>query len=278
MDIPIEIFMLGIGVSIALALFGFIRNPQIPAMLVFGGMFFLIFAIATDNIIMDYFNTQSETGEILATNTTVFSYNQAGGVTNFTLRFDSVASFAFTEYATSPTSMLVGDTIQCISYELIRVGNAIPSTNVQFGIMGATENFIQFFGNVSANSISSSAFTYYTVCVPEGQEHLIANQDRIGIKYKSGNSTHFMRSRENTANPFDGTESVRSSMITTAWAQSSTRDTNAKFWDYALTFDTVTTNTISEQQYAFTEMPKVLFALFGVIMMLCGALMMGRGN
>jgi hypothetical protein len=52
MDIPIELFLGFTGLSIALALFGFCRNPQIPATIVMGGMFILFLAVSTDNVIM----------------------------------------------------------------------------------------------------------------------------------------------------------------------------------------------------------------------------------
>lgn len=52
MDIPVELFLGGIVVSIALAIFGFIRQPQIPVMLVVGGMFIMTIAVMTDGVIM----------------------------------------------------------------------------------------------------------------------------------------------------------------------------------------------------------------------------------
>lgn len=52
MNIPVELFLGGIVVSIALAIFGFIRQPQIPAMLVFAGIFIFSLAVIPDGIIM----------------------------------------------------------------------------------------------------------------------------------------------------------------------------------------------------------------------------------
>lgn len=39
-------------IAVGLAIFGFIRQPQIPAMLAFGGMFILFIAVMTGGIIM----------------------------------------------------------------------------------------------------------------------------------------------------------------------------------------------------------------------------------
>ena len=52
MDIPIELFLGFTGISIVLAIFGFLRNPQIPATIVMGGMFILTLSVATTGIIM----------------------------------------------------------------------------------------------------------------------------------------------------------------------------------------------------------------------------------
>lgn len=52
MILPIELFLGALVVSIAIAIFGFIRQPQIPAMLCFAGMFILVLAVSTESIIM----------------------------------------------------------------------------------------------------------------------------------------------------------------------------------------------------------------------------------
>lgn len=238
LDFNVLVFL--IGFIFALPIIGYLFRFQIPISIFFliAGVFLITIFLMTDRIILDTFtqiDSVSDT-QVVLSNTTVISYNVMSGVTNFTLRNDGVASFILTEFATNSSSQLFGDTIQCISYELIRVGNAIPNSNAQFGIFSSNENFVQFFGNISASSISSSSFQYYTVCVPEGQEYTITDSERIGIKYKYGNSTNFLRAREDSSNPFDGTISVRSSMVSTTFANSATRDVNARFWDYDVIF------------------------------------------
>lgn len=52
MEIPFELFIAFIGMSLAMAVFGFLRNPQIPAMVCFGGIFILMVAVVTDGVIM----------------------------------------------------------------------------------------------------------------------------------------------------------------------------------------------------------------------------------
>ena len=59
--IPVEMFLAGLGVSIALAIFGFIRSPPIPATIVIGGMFILTLSVITGGIIMGKIPTTSVT-------------------------------------------------------------------------------------------------------------------------------------------------------------------------------------------------------------------------
>lgn len=52
MEIPIELFLGAIGLSLALVVVGFIRQPQIPVTVVLGGMFILFLAVTTTEINM----------------------------------------------------------------------------------------------------------------------------------------------------------------------------------------------------------------------------------
>ena len=50
--LPVEIFLGIIGLALSMAIVGFIRQPQIPAMLVFGGIFILFVGVMVGGIIM----------------------------------------------------------------------------------------------------------------------------------------------------------------------------------------------------------------------------------
>lgn len=69
--IPFELFIGFIGIAIGLAIFGFIRQPQIPAMLTFGGMFILFIAVVTDEIKMGSIPVQSVSSGSVTTYTFV---------------------------------------------------------------------------------------------------------------------------------------------------------------------------------------------------------------
>ena len=49
---PVELFLGFVGIAVGLAIFGFIRQPQIPAMLAFGGIFILFISVMIGGIIM----------------------------------------------------------------------------------------------------------------------------------------------------------------------------------------------------------------------------------
>lgn len=50
--IPVELFLGFVAIGIGLSIFGFIRQPQIPAMLAFGGIFILFMSVMFGGIIM----------------------------------------------------------------------------------------------------------------------------------------------------------------------------------------------------------------------------------
>lgn len=49
---PIELFLGFVAISVGIAIFGFIRQPQIPAMLAFGGLFILFISVMVGGLIM----------------------------------------------------------------------------------------------------------------------------------------------------------------------------------------------------------------------------------
>lgn len=50
--LPVEIYLGFLGVSIGFAIFGFIRTPQVPAMLAMGGIFILVLAVMFNGVIL----------------------------------------------------------------------------------------------------------------------------------------------------------------------------------------------------------------------------------
>jgi hypothetical protein len=266
MDIPIELFLGFIGVSIALAIFGFLRNPQIPATIVMGGMFLLVISVATTNIIMGFSisdNMPTETIYNVITNTgnaNIFSPN----------------SPIRGEYPTASNSMLIGDRFDCMTVPIAKTGNPPANVFVKAGVFDATGNLVQQFGNDLNVTNITSGFFFYDFCLPLGQYYTVGSLpalvERIGVEYRSGDSSNFITTRIDANNPYDSTITVLSTFNsgTGLWTQTSTSD-----FDMILTLRGTSAET-QNVNYEFTELPKTLFALIGVMIMLIGGLMVMR--
>lgn len=270
MEIPIELFLGGIGVSIALAIFGFIRQPQIPAMLVFGGMFILIFAVATDTIILG-----QSTNFIDSSVTRTVHYNVTSFSFETSMRVDGASTVSrITEFASSSSSQLVGDSANCISMYLRRVGTPTVGTVVEFGVWDSVGTQKHLFGTVDQVLVTTSA-NEFKRC--SSTPYTIVSGDRIGARYNSGDAANNITVRLDAANPFDGTITFESTWNpnTLAWTSFTANDwTGTILLQESVTGETTTVN----ETYEFTELPKTLFALIGSIFMLCGALMVIRNN
>lgn len=262
-DIPIELFSLFIGASIALGVFGFLRNPQVPAMIVFGGMFILVISVSTSNIILSFSDINNVPDEIpysVITNTgnaNIFSPN----------------SPIRGEYPTSSSSMLIGDRFDCITIPLAKTGSPPINIPVKVGVFDATGTLVTQFGNDLNMTNVTTGFFFYEFCLPDGQYYTVGSLpalvERIGVEYRGGNSTNTLTSRIDANNPYDSTITVLSTFNsgTGLWTQTSASD-----FDMILTLRGSDTS-VNENIYEFTELPKVMFALLGTIFILAGALM-----
>jgi hypothetical protein len=281
MDIPIELFLGFIGVSIALAIFGFLRNPQIPATIVMGGMFILLIAVATTNVTLgDNISSVNFVPQNItftdAVNSTQFRYD----VESITMQIAiNNVNKIVAEYA-SPTSVLNNEEIRCISYLMAKQGT--PTGTVDIGIFNSSGILTTSFGSFliqSLPTVPNNPLSYQTFC--RSDNYVIQPNDRIGVQYTNGSATNFLALREDLTNPFDGTNTFRQ-VFTTSWVNATSNDVTAKFYstndeNIELTFESNSDVYNYECNcYEFTELPKTLFALIGVMMMLIGGLMVMR--
>lgn len=86
MDIPIELFGIFVGISAFMAILGLIRQPQIPAMITFGGMFLLVISMSTTNIVFGQLLDETTTHQnsvnwFFRTDNWVGGFNGAGYAT-----------------------------------------------------------------------------------------------------------------------------------------------------------------------------------------------------
>lgn len=261
MEIPIELFILGIVTPIGLALFGFIRNPQIPAMLAFGGMFILFLSVVTDTIIMDYFQT--------GINELVTRYSVSGSIDN-TWRLNGT----YTGYGETldANSILLGKTIDTISISATQVGN--PQGNITLGVFNASPNHtIYDFCTIPVSQISINPFGGFNTCVIDTPV-ILTQSTVIGISYLSGNSTDYI-AVHSINNGFDSTNTraVIFNPSSGFWSSSPLggSDKDVRMVLYS-------TEQVLNQSYEFTQEAKVFFALLGVIFMLCGGLMIAKNE
>lgn len=261
MEIPIELFLGGIGVSIALGLFGFLRQPQIPAMLVFGGMFILIFAVATTGIIINSFGGSNE----------IRLYDVLANTANVNVETNNEIRAI---YPSSSSSQLIGYTFDCIEIPLAKAGVLTGGTFVNVGVFGASGNTIKLFGDPLDVDNITTGFFFYEFCLPEGETYTIGSLavgiERIGVQYDQGDATNRVLARVDGNNPFDSTNTFLQTWNGASWASSTGLDLSASL---VLSSEPFTNNV-----YEFTELPKTLFGLIGAIFMLCGALMVARND
>ena len=99
MQIPFEIFSLMEGLFLFVSIIGLIRNPQIPATIVIGGLFMLVIAVLASDINL---------GQLVDTATTT------GDTTTFTYTDDN---YTIADLSTMAISFIIG--IYALSYVTI---------------------------------------------------------------------------------------------------------------------------------------------------------------
>jgi hypothetical protein len=122
----------------------------------------------------------------------------------------------------SPTSQLVGDSINTITLKLKKSGT--PTGFAEIGIFNTDLTVKKSFATKDVSTLTTS-YVDYTFSLPTGQTYLIQSGDRIGIKYNAGstaNNISVMRDT-NAADPFDGVNSYHT-YYTTTWTSVTAND------------------------------------------------------
>lgn len=254
MDIPIELFLGFIGVSIALAIFGFLRNPPIPATIVMGGMFILVIAVATTNIEFDTISL-----DVITDYDFNIIYEIPFGSTQY--RLNGTNTIIAERFIISDSPRLA-ETFNIVNINLSRVGTLIG--NYTIGVFNGQGNTIDEFCTYQASILLTGAVD--TSChFPEGYQ--LSVNDRVGIKYTGGNATNYIIVRADTTNidPYAQIEK-----FSNGWTNVNTNDDMRMKLLMNKPINTYT------DIFEFTELPKTLFALIGVMIMLVGGLMVMR--
>jgi hypothetical protein len=122
----------------------------------------------------------------------------------------------------SPTSQLVGDSINSITLKLKKSGTPTGFTDI--GVFNADGSVKKLFTTKDVSTYTTS-YTDYTFSLPSGQFYQIQSGDRIGIKYSGGSTTNNISVMRDTvaADPFDGINSYHT-YYTTTWTSATAND------------------------------------------------------
>lgn len=255
-DIPLELFLFFVAISGALTACAFLFNPRILAFPLVAGMLIFTMVATTDNIIMGYntegssdtlthYNVQSSTGQVL---------------------INSVSSHSRGERLSNTASALTDDTFDCITVYLGRSGSPPATSLIQVGVMDTSTQFIRVFGSMNTTALVSSAVTPYAFCLPLGDSYTFTDTETVGIKWNSGDATNTLTSRVDANNPFDGNNSEHVNSTGASWSANAGQDIMM-----VLTLRG-SSGTVEPILYEFTEMPKLLFGLYGSLIMVLFAL------
>lgn len=289
-DIPVELFFGFIGMSVVLLIIGLIREPKIPATVVFAGMFMLTITMVTDNITfgsrIDNIVATESTFNITGSLTEIqdYKYNVITGVNSATLRVDGTNLKSMAIHITSGSS-LIGEDIKCIRPVLKRTGS--PTGAIIAGILDANGAMIRTFDGFINPATLLTTYSYYSICLPDGDSYIIQSGDRIGILWTSGTSdaSNNVQTLFDTSDVFDGSNTHRDSFTVVPWSEFTTSDYNMQLYTEEEIPNNIQVSGIGgiysyePDSFPFTELPKTLFAFFSVILMLLGVLLtkMGMG-
>lgn len=164
------------------------------------------------------------------------------------------------EYASSASSSIVDQTIQCIDVPLRKFGNPSVAQLVNAGVWDNTGTLVKQFGaGLNVTEITSSS-VYKTFCLSNGELYTIQNDDRIGIGYTGGDASNYIELRGDSNNPFDGTITFIQTFASGAWSSQTTNDLRMTLYrgENQTTTTGTATNTPAACTYITTDVPHEL--------------------
>lgn len=219
--LPFELFLTAIGISTLIGLIGIIMGLKkidgAPIVTIFAGII-LFGLIASAPPITNIGGNSTET----------IRYSVSHPM-NVTTSDNSVAfSATVTAQAERPAnvnSLLVNAHISCIEVNMLRTGS--PTDNVMIGIGDNDARVVKLFGNITASTINTASRSYQ-VCLGNHDYWILAYNDYIIIKHTGSSGANNIAVNNLTTNPFDGTNSVRSTYTSGLWGDSTTQDLRMK--------------------------------------------------
>lgn len=299
-SIPVEVFFGFVISAISLGVFCLIRNPPIFAGVAFVGIFLLTISVITGNMIMGYSNTNPQPTS---------SYTLRNGAAGDTI-FPPAATLVYADsdtrvidsgqfglYGTRilqgesfpPNSIYIGKSVNCIIIPMQKVGN--PTGNLYVGVFNnsthPTTEIKALFGYMDVTQLTTG-WRSYKFCLgdsigangvapitqPLNLAKSINANDVYGVLYENatvGNTVQLLRSFNNDIGSSNGYLA-----FSACWDcpygvfQVTHQIMQITYENYHTQY---TYNPVTEIDFPFTDITKVLFATLGTVFMLIGALM-----
>lgn len=265
-EIAFNVLVLFAGSILALLALSFasraISGGFIPALAVVAGILWVALFVNIDTIIMEYFGDGDSEIIIAEQTARTGSGNIHNGTGNLVIRG---------EHVTSSSSMLYGDTVNCLETYLSKTGSPSIASPVIFGVFGSTvTNGIAEtkyeFGRMNITNINTESKSL-KVC-NDSSEYTIDINDRIGVMYRSGDASNFISDQESTVDVYDSTVTRAQSFndATNVWANIASNDL---YFILSLESDTVTDRAIVD----FNDNPtKIYMVSIGILFMVLGVM------
>lgn len=243
-------------------------NRRVGVAVSISGMFILFIGAFTDTVII------SEAQPVLVDSTEEISYslsypmNVTTGATSLDLQ---TANFGAGERIGNIESVLYNQKISCIQIDMSKQGS--PTGTATIGVFGDNNQIIKTFGTIDVSTIITTQ-KEYRFCLNNHDYYTLSLYDRVGLFYSSGTAGNGVRMYVDNTNPFDSTNSFRSTLSSAGtWTDVTTGDMH-----FVLTTEEITVNQnnifdMSDSiQFTLEELHRITISLAGVVIILLGVL------
>lgn len=223
METTITVFAVMMAIAFVTIGFGFFMRKSLIAIM--GGVLILAMSVGITAFIIS--NESVYVEGVVSNVTSGWHWENTTSYLSLTSSAASDVNTAtrksLSEYASTGSSLLVGDLVNCIDIGLSKTGTPSNATSdVTIGIFGPTANVLYTFGTQDETALTTS-HTIRTYC-NTGSIHTMANGDRMGVKFELADATNKVQLRTDAAGAFDGTVTFVQTYASGAWGSSTASD------------------------------------------------------
>lgn len=226
-DTSILVFSVMMAISFIVIILGFITRKSMISIM--GALIMIImsvaltgFIVATESVYVEGVVDEEITGWHYENTTSYLSLTSsaASDVNTATRKI-------FGEFASSGSSLLVGDLVNCMEVGISKTGTPSNVTSDAIvGVFNSTGGLVYQFGTQEETSLTTSHIIR-TYCNTD-TIHTMASQDRIGVKFELADATNKVQIRSDGAGQFDGTTTYTQTFASGAWGSTTANDLMAK--------------------------------------------------